>query len=782
LNTQLKNIAFFLLVISVIFACNTRKYLEDGETYLERNNVEYKEQLFPINRALVKDQIPELLLQERNSGFLWIPRHWFYYRDQKLQKDNWYWNFINNNIAEKPAIIKKSILERTSRSMQEYLYTKGYLNAEIQYKIDTGNAYSEVTYQVYAGKLYTIDSFTITATDTTLLELIRQNRETKYLREGVPIDKSLYKEEVNSIVDIARNNGYPQFYSNYIDLLALDTSSNKNIVQLNILSPPGNEVHKKYDFGSISVHPDKSKNISGDSLLNQVNWKTPFDEYTVNVRYLKDKLRIKPGQIYSKERFDETLRNFNTYDIYRFPTSSVSYDTSTLLANYDIYLHKNKRYRQAYDLEVFYSDISNVDNQLIGLSGSILFSDRNVFGGGEVFTSNAEGSFELGLNNTANSSANSYNFNIGFGLRIPRFSRYPVVYDLIDWITPKSNFVRKFKENAQIRHSLEYQFTRRVSFYTYNSINALSGYIYTPNLKASIELNHLGINYWIPTIEPAFDDIIGENVFFRRRFSQRLITGFLFKDFSLEYNEPPNAFGESYRFVGSFETSGLEVLMVEQFAQLAGANIPFKIGNGSNSITFSKYLRTEVDGTYHRQLGEKQAVAARATAGIGLSLDPEGLPYIKQFYVGGPYSIRAWPLRALGPGSFRPDSSFLSKGLPFYQTGDFKFEVNFEYRFHIAWIIEGGLYLDVGNVWNINDENPDYNLRWDSFKQLAMGTGFGLRLKFPFEVTARIDLGYPLHYPYTIRGAKWIFNQDFSAADESIWEPLTFNFAIGYPF
>lgn len=672
-------------------------------------------------------------------------------------------------------------MERTSSSMQEYMYTKGYLDAQITYSVDTGRYYSEVSYHVHPGDIYEIDSLIITSRDSTLLRVIKENRKEKFLYEGAPIDKALYNQEVSAIVSIARNNGYPQFYTNYVDLLALDTANNKNVVQITILNPADKDHHPRYAFGEVTVHPDKSENETQDTIINRIHWKSPLDQYTVDVRYLEDKIRIRPGSIYSKEDYDNTLQSINTFDIYRFPTSKIHYDTTNLKVDYDILLHRNDRYREAYDLELFYSDISNVNN-LLGLSGSVLLNDRNAFGGGEVLSGNMEGSFELGLTNAANQSANSYNFSVGAGLRIPRFSKYPIVYDVANWVAPESELLANFKQNAQIRHTLEYQFTRRVSFYTYNSINAISGYLYNPTDRMSIELNHLGINYWIPTIEPAFDEIIGENIFFRRRFSQRLITGFLFKDFILEYTKPSNTFGESYRFVGNFETSGLEVMAVEQLVSLAGVGIPFKIGSGDNPLTFSKFLRTEVDGMYHRQLNEREAIAVRLTSGIGVSMDIEGLPYIKQFHVGGPYSIRAWPLRALGPGSFRPDSSFLEKGLPFYQTGDFKFEANFEYRFDIAWIIEGGLYLDVGNVWNLNDENANYNIQWDSYKQLAIGTGFGMRFKFPFDVTARIDLGYPIHYPYVIRGSKWIFEQDFSSPDQSYWEPLTFNFAIGYPF
>lgn len=783
MNKQCKNIVFLFLCILIVISCNTKKYLGSGETYLEKSEIVYEEALSNKNSALVKDQLPQLILLQPNSGFLWIPRRWFYFKDKELQKDNWYWNFINNNLSERPAIVEKSILERTTRSMQEYLYTKGYLDATVDYSVDTGKYNSTVTYHIYPEELHTIDSLVLASSDTALLKVIKKHRQQKYLHKGAPIDKGLYQQEVGSIVQIARNNGYPQFFSNYVDLLAVDTTNDRNLVQITILTPSNEDHHIRYRVGEVSIHPALTIENTQDTLIDQIIWKIPLDSYTVKVNYLQEKIKLEPGSIYSKRDYDNTLQNINAFDIYRFPTSRTNYDTINQLVNYSIFLHKDSLYALSRALEVFYSDISNVNNQLIGLSGSVQFSNRNLFGGGEVFSANTEGSFELGLNNLSNASANSYNFSLGFGLRLPRFAKYPILYDIADLIAPDAAFISKFKNYAQTSHTIEYQFTRRESFYTYNSINARSGYLYRPDENTSIELNHFGINFWSPDIEPRFDAIIGDNILFRRRFSQRFITGLLLKDISYEKKKPPNAFNESYRFFSNFETSGLEVMAIERVAKLANAKVPFSIPTGEEEfITFSKYIRSEVEGSYHRVLNDNESIAARATAGIGLGLDPEGLPYIKQFNVGGPYSIRAWPLRALGPGSFHVDQSFRENRLPFYQTGDFKFEANFEYRFHITWILEGAFFVDIGNVWNLDDDNPDYNLQWDSYKQLAIGSGTGLRFKFPFEVTARLDLGYPIRYPYEIRGGRWIFDQDFESTNESIWQPLTFNFAIGYPF
>ncbi|MBQ0740552.1 BamA/TamA family outer membrane protein, partial [Aquimarina celericrescens] len=78
----------------------------------------------------------------------------------------------------------------------------------------------------------------------------------------------------------------------------------------------------------------------------------------------------------------------------------------------------------------------------------------------------------------------------------------------------------------------------------------------------------------------------------------------------------------------------------------------------------------------------------------------ESLPFVKQFFSGGPYSVRAFRIRSLGPGTFSPEDSSNSF---FDQSGDIKLEANLEYRFPITEYLNGAFFADAGNVWLVND-------------------------------------------------------------------------------
>ncbi|HCO85965.1 MAG TPA: hypothetical protein DIT95_20895, partial [Arenibacter sp.] len=70
------------------------------------------------------------------------------------------------------------------------------------------------------------------------------------------------------------------------------------------------------------------------------------------------------------------------------------------------------------------------------------------------------------------------------------------------------------------------------------------------------------------------------------------------------------------------------------------------------------------------------------------------LPFVKQFFSGGPYSVRAFNIRSLGPGTFNSVEDGTSSF--FDQSGNLKLEANLEYRFPIWSYFKGAIFADAG--------------------------------------------------------------------------------------
>ena len=154
-------------------------------------------------------------------------------------------------------------------------------------------------------------------------------------------------------------------------------------------------------------------------------------------------------------------------------------------------------------------------------------------------------------------------------------------------------------------------------------------------------------------------------------------------------------------------------------------------------------------------LNDVSSIVYSGFFGVGIPYgNSKAIPFEKQYFGGGANGIRAWQVRSLGPGSYisRQTLTFLN------QTADIKLEANAEYRFKLFWILEGALFLDAGNIWTYNNDpsRPGSQFSFNKFyKDIAVGTGTGLRFDFKF-VIGRVDLGMKLRDPLLTDGSKWI--------------------------
>ncbi len=116
---------------------------------------------------------------------------------------------------------------------------------------------------------------------------------------------------------------------------------------------------------------------------------------------------------------------------------------------------------------------------------------------------------------------------------------------------------------------------------------------------------------------------------------------------------------------------------------------------------YSQFAKADVDFRYYYQIDQHNKLATRLIAGIGYAYkNSTTLPYIKQFSIGGSSSIRAFPARSIGPGTYNvredlpPDSTLFID-----QRGDIKLEGSAEYRFDIIKALKGAVFVDAGNIW-----------------------------------------------------------------------------------
>jgi outer membrane protein assembly factor BamA len=172
----------------------------------------------------------------------------------------------------------------------------------------------------------------------------------------------------------------------------------------------------------------------------------------------------------------------------------------------------------------------------------------------------------------------------------------------------------------------------------------------------------------------------------------------------------------------------------------------------------------------------------RILIGLGIPYGNSAtLPNVKQFFSGGNSSLRGFPSRLVGPGTFYYNNAGQQRFIE--TTGDMKLELNSELRAQLINFIHGAVFVDAGNIWTYRKTElfPGGEFNRKTFMdQIAVSVGAGLRLDFKILVL-RLDLGFPVRKPW-LEGEKWVF-KDIAFGD-SHWrsQNLVLNLGIGYPF
>ncbi|MBS1579443.1 MAG: BamA/TamA family outer membrane protein [Bacteroidetes bacterium] len=304
-------------------------------------------------------------------------------------------------------------------------------------------------------------------------------------------------------------------------------------------------------------------------------------------------------------------------------------------------------------------------------------------------------------------------------------------------------------------------YTDRRDIYRLRSATASFGYEATSkNGTWGFSFKPLNIElYGVDTLH-GFDSLINQNPFLKNSFRDGTVIGIIAgisKTFPGKHNKNVSHFIRL-----GFEESGL---IISAFTKASD-----KLFTYEKIETEYKYL--------HKY--KKTSLAGRVFAGAVFPRSGQYVPVYKEFYMGGPNSMRAWGLRQLGLGS-----SILSDTSQSQYTdrfGDFSLEANLEYRFPLfttsSFQIASALFADAGNVWALkpNTSNPNGEINLARFgRDLAVGVGTGLRFDFNYFLI-RVDFAYKVKDPARQYNDGWM--KSFSWSEKRINGVEVKNYAV----
>ncbi|MEO6549470.1 MAG: BamA/TamA family outer membrane protein [Ferruginibacter sp.] len=736
--------------------------------------------------------------------------------------------FLFHFITQPPAYDSgNSIL--SAKNMRGSMLHQGYYNAQVSYIADTTQVEDQqrvsIKYTVEAGNPTLIDTISYRLKKPHLQQLALESRPKSYLIKGNPVTKADILSEIGRLVEMYRNYGYYKFTSDDLKIrgdttiAALTNISDDPFENLQLLAeasqqrdkptiklamvinPVSDTVRlKKYYINSIIIYPDfiASDIVNGAPYTQETRggFIIRYHKKLFNNSLLIRNTSMRRGEAYSQENFAKTISNFSKSGVWQNTNIQVEeVKDSAEKINMIIQLVPAKKYGFEANIEASYSANSNTNTasianagNLFGLSTNVSLQNRNVGKSGTKMTHALRAGVELNLNSQASSNRKLNSTELSYTNTIA----FPRLLGPIRLFYPNKRLL-----SQQTFISVVPAYSNRINLFSQLSTSVAFGNEFTsnkhPNRKNIFKFLNIEYSY-LYNQSDSFKRTLNLNPYLRYSFNTALVIGLLNYSYSSTYINPKRL-NHQRSFRWNIEESGLILSPLGLFKK-----------------DLRKFIKTDAEYTFVVEKPKSSRIF-RAFTGVGIPIGKgdSSLPFFKQYFAGGPNSMRAWPLRGIGPGA-KPLAPY-NDSLTFNdRTGDVRIEVNAEYRYDIAQIIpnslvlKGALFIDAGNVWNF--KNTSSNGTTDSlqfnfnrlYQQLGVTVGTGFRFDFNYFLI-RFDLGFRVKRPDIIKNNGWQIpditlnhllkkgdpveiSPGHNGYESRIWRYQNFNFSFGlsYPF
>lgn len=766
-----------LFPIAIIIAllasgCLGTHHLGAGEKLYTGASVKFIRQGdIPKTKTLSSD-VHKVIAPKPNGTLFGIsrPKVWFYHI-AGTPKGKGFRHFLKTKLGEPPVLLSKVSPPTTAALIKNRVENVGYFQSTVAFEVKEKKRTANIVYTVTLHPPYRIDSISFPQQADTLSIKIFQTLNKTLIKKNDIYNLYILKTERDRIDLELKNQGY--FYFNADNLVFYaDTSAGDHKVNLflEVKQDAPFKTLQRYRIHNVIINPGYSldtSSVTGDTLLVEGKYYINSDS-SFKPKNIVRSVFLDTMEYYTRKDHDNTLRRLMSMGVFKF--ANIRFDDLNRLDTsfLDAHVNLTPLYKKSVRAELL--GITKSTN-FAGPALDASFRNRNFLKGSELFIVEGAAGFETQISGRipGQPTLGSFNLSASVKLYVPKFIiPFYKVNKVSTYYVPKT----KFEISGEQIYHLQY--------FTLNSFKFNYGYNWKQSAIQEHELDPVVINYVnISQTTLVFDSILNQNPFLKKSFEQQFILGL---EYTYTFNNQTATFKRNqYYFRGTAAFSGNTMSLISRLFN--GVQVNAENPQTIFGSPYSQYSRFDIDVRYFRVFPRNNKIATRIIAGVGIPYgNSDALPYIKQFFIGGSNSIRAFRARTLGPGTYPPPSADSITFLE--QAGDMKLELNGEYRFNIISILKGAVFVDVGNIWLLNEDplRPGGVFKVNEFwNQLAVGTGFGLRVDASFFVV-RADLAFPIRKPWLAPADRWVFNQiDFGSAD---WvnENLVLNIAIGYPF
>lgn len=725
-----------------------------------------------------KENLESFYRQKPNRKFLsigFIKPNLSIYNMLNWKHDNRFVRAIRNTFGEAPVIYDTALTNFSSQQMQLYLFNKGYFEASTTQKTTIKKKKATVIYQVNKGNAYLIRNIQFKISDTILRSIYFMNLNNSFLKINTQFDQDNVSSERERITKDIKNFGYYYFNREYIHF-DIDSSIKGNFVDLYLVieNPIGKKAHQAYTINRVDININSDDTYKGfrkrespDSSFIKIN----DSKNLIKSKVLKRHIFLDHNRPYRDEDLELSYNRIGDLRMFKFVNIDFAVDSldSTLL-NSTITLTAAKKQGAQTEIEGYVASAN------VGSSANFIYTNKNIFRGAEIF----EFRIKAGLETQAfidESQVNNFIFN-------SRESNTSASITFPGFLLFRDKKTYGLYASPRTRVGINY-ITERRPEYKRNTFVGSFNYDWKQNQFLTHSFSPMSINFVRSTLSTEASDLLSNlnNKYIKESFDPHITLGLVY---TLTYsNQIINLRKDYYYF-----KLNLEIMGTGLYASSKLLNNPFNTSGSYEyfNLPYYNFTRPEIDLRYFNFVKNKSMIVYRFNAGIGFAYwNSKVLPFERQFFTGGSNSIRAFRARSIGPGKF---VDLTASNLTLDQTGEMKLEGNIEFRFAISdnflgSKLKGASFVDMGNVWILSNENNTEGIfNINTFhKELAVGTGFGLRLDYSF-LLFRFDVGLKLRDPRFIGSEQWVIqkinNTEWKTNNQyNFWN---FNFGIGYPF
>ena len=773
-STLIRLLAFALML--PVVSCSTTKNLPSGEilyTGIRSIDITDKDSIAVADEIL--DRIDEALSFPPNNAFLGssftrIPFPlglWVY--QSNVHKQGSFNRWLMNWLADRPVLVSSVRPETRARIVQNILRENGYFDGAVDYFVvpdKKDSLKAKIQYDITLNEPYLLDSIEWRRMQNRGDTLLTLNEADRLIRTGDLFSIDRLEAERQRITAIMRNNGYYYFRPEYVVYQA-DTTITSHRVNLRAGLRQGSprSILRPWRIGDITCYLNGYDNEAPTDSVHYKDLTIYYEgKLRTRPRIIHDQLKFKSGELYSMQRQTETQTALNRLNIFRF--TEIRYTPAdTSLVNDTLQVRINALYDYPFDAVIEAKATMN-DNNYAGPGASFSLVRRNAFGGGEVVTGSLYGSNEWNtgrklIDNTG--FINNYELGVKGDIMFPRL------------VLPQIG-KRAYDFSAVTHLDMDFSMLNRASYYRRLVFATSLNYEFHPNYIRSHTFTPFKLVFnKLQKTTHAFDDIVYMNPSLYQSLQDQFIPsiGYSYSlgNDSIQEERNKTRWNFTVTEAGNL-VSGAYAVFGEKFSQ-QGKSV---MGN-----PYAQFLKVTTELRYNRYLARGKRLAMRAAGGIVYSYGNSSVaPYQERFYIGGANSIRAFTIRSIGPGRFKPDSKNPYSYID--QNGDWKVEGNIEYRGPFVGDLDIAFFLDAGNIWLLHEDEtrPGGTFQFKNLlNDIALGTGVGFRYDMK-ALVFRIDFGYALHFPYDTRTDDTKKKRYFNSP--SFRDGLGIHLALGYPF